>query len=160
MIPTGSPRWEIGVGVFFILACLAVLWETRDIPPGSFEPLGSAPVPQATAILILLLSASVALNGWRRLRREGGEGAELPGYTPRPLDAAAVGAMTVVYVYLLDLRAMNFAPLTAAFLFVVIGFLIRFRPRGLLAAAVVAVVTGWGAAYIFTRIFIVDLPGL
>lgn len=159
MTPEGAPRWEIGVSLFLILACLAVLWETRDIRPGTFEPLGSAPVPQATALLIILLSVAVAIGGVRRLRG-GDAGAAGPDYVPRPLDAAIVAGMTIVYVALLDARAMDFAPLTALFLFAAIGFLIRFRRTGLIAAALVAVATGWGAAYVFTRVFIVDLPGL
>ena len=154
-----SPRWEVGIAAFFVIACGLILWETRAIPPGTFEPLGSAPVPQATALLIMLLSLTVGIRAFLRLR------AAAPASTPaeagnRPLDAVIVAVLTVIYVALLDARVMDFAPLTAAFLFIVIAILIRFSPRGLAIAAVIAAIVGWGAQYIFTRIFVVDLPGL
>lgn len=156
-----SPRWEIGISAFFIVACALILWETRTIPAGTFEPLGSAPVPQATALLIMALSLVVGIRGVLKLRA-----APPRPLTPaddtgaRPLDAVIIAALTVVYVTILDARIINFAELTAGFLFIAIAVLIRFKPRGLLTAAVVAAITGWGAQYIFTRIFVVDLPGL
>lgn len=156
---TGAPGWEIGVGVFLVIACGVVLWETRDLAPGTFEPLGSAPVPQATAVLIALLSVAVIVGAVRRLRSDDGVPAP-PVEGQRTVDAWSVAAATVAYVLALDARILDFAPLTALFLFVVIGWLVRFRPRPLAAAAVVAVVTGWGCAFVFTRIFVVDLPGL
>lgn len=155
----GFPRWEIGVATFFVAACALILYETRDIPPGTFEPLGSAPVPQATATLIMLLSLAVGLNGWRRLHAGRGN-APAPDYQQRPLDAFAVAALTVVYVLVLDARLLDFAPLTALFLFIAIAMLARLRPRSLVGAAIVAAVTGWGTQYVFTRVFVVDLPGL
>jgi len=158
---SGSPRWELAVSLFFIAGCLVVLWETRHIPPGVFEPLGSAPVPQATATIILLLSVVVAAGAVRRLRTETEASfEEREGYRPRPLDAAVVGALSIVYVVLLQERVMDFAPLTTLFLLAAIGFLSRFRVRALAVGAVVAAVTGWGVQYVFTRVFVVDLPGL
>ena len=48
-MPDGSsPRVDIGVCLFVIVLCCAVLVEAAKLPPGSFEPLGSAPIPQAT----------------------------------------------------------------------------------------------------------------
>lgn len=156
-------RWALGVSAFFVLACLAILWETRDIPPGTFEPLGSAPVPQATALLILALSLAVAIGALRG-RRSGGGDEVAPereaDAKPRPLDAAVTAGLTIAYVAMLDARALDFAPVTALYLFAVIGFLVRFERRGLVVGAVIAVTMGWGAAAVFTRLFVVDLPGL
>ncbi|MEM7695431.1 MAG: tripartite tricarboxylate transporter TctB family protein [Pseudomonadota bacterium] len=154
----GSPRWELGVAAFFVIACSLILWETRTIPPGTFEPLGSAPVPQATALLIMMLSVAVGANALRRMR--GGEATAPADYTPRPLDAFAVAALTIGYVLILDAGLLDFAPLTAIFLFIVISLLARLKPAVMAGAAVVGSITGWGAQYIFTRVFVVDLPGL
>ncbi|MEM0908543.1 MAG: tripartite tricarboxylate transporter TctB family protein [Pseudomonadota bacterium] len=155
----GAPRWELGVAAFFVLACSVVLWETRSIPPGTFEPLGSAPVPQATAIFIMLLSIAVGVRAVRRLSTVS-DLSEPLDYQPRPLDALAVALITIVYVLLLDARLLDFAPLTAIFLFIVISLLARFGFKAMVGAAVAGAVTGWGAQYIFTRVFVVDLPGL
>ena len=148
--------WEIGVAGALVALCLAVLWETRRIPPGAFEPLGSAPVPQATAVLIVLLSLAVAI---RAARTPGGEEEPL-GYEPRPLDAWVVAALTVAYVLAMQARVLGFAPLTTLFLVAAIGFLTRFRLRGLPLVVLVSAITGWGCAFVFTRVFVVDLPGL
>lgn len=155
----GSPRWELGVAAFFVIACAVVLWETRTIPPGTFEPLGSAPVPQATALFIMMLSIVVGVSALRRLRASGDQ-ARADDYEPRPLGALAVSVLAVGYVLVLDARVLDFAPLTAVFLFIVISLLARFKTAAMAGAAVVGVITGWGAQYIFTRVFVVDLPGL
>ena len=157
---TSSPRWEVGVATFFVVACALILWETRTIPPGTFEPLGSAPVPQVTAVLIMLLSISVGLNGWRKLRAQGPSDGAVADEGVRPLDAWLVGALTVVYVIVLDARVIDFAPLTAIYLFTSIALLTRARLKSLIPAAVVAIIIGWGTQYLFTRVFVVDLPGL
>ena len=155
----GSPRWELGVAAFFVIVCSVVLWETRSIPPGTFEPLGSAPVPQATALFIMMLSVAVGVSAVRRLRLSG-EPVGAEGHNPRPLDAVAVAVLAAGYVIILDSRVVDFAPLTAVFLFIVISLLARFKLTTMAGAAVVGVVTGWGAQYIFTRVFVIDLPGL
>ncbi len=41
-----------------------------------------------------------------------------------------------------------------------IGALVRFERRLLPLIVVIALVTGFGCQYVFTRIFVVDLPGL
>ncbi|MCF3936679.1 tripartite tricarboxylate transporter TctB family protein [Acuticoccus sp. M5D2P5] len=154
---TKTARWALGVSVFFVLVCLAVLWETRDIPPGTFEPLGSAPVPQGTALLVLALSVVIGLSAWR----SRGEDPPIdPSERPHVVDAAATAILTVAYVAALQARLLDFAPMTTLYLFATIGFLTRFRLRALIVAAIVSAAMGWGAAFIFTRFFVVDLPGL
>jgi len=157
MADDSNPRVDIGVCLFLIVVCCAVLVEAAKLPPGSFEPLGSAPIPQATAgliiVLCLLVIGSAALAIWR------GEAsaAEAP-YPPRRLDAAVLFGLTVLYVLLMAQRVGGFAPITALFLFIAIGFLTRFAPRSLLIAAVTGVIMGWGCQYVFTQVFVVDLP--
>ena len=71
-----------------------------------------------------------------------------------------VFGLTVLYVLAMQLRLVTFAIMTAIFLFLTIGWLIRFKWKRLPVLALVAVITGFGCQYVFTRIFIVDLPGL
>ena len=154
------PRTDLGLALFLIVVCGAVLWEARSIPPGVFEPLGSAPVPQATAGVIILL-ALVGMG--RALRAMLGAAPVRPAgedLVLRPLDAAAVMGLTALYVLAMALRLFDFAILTALFLTVTIGALVRFERRLLPLIVVLALVTGFGCQYVFTRIFVVDLPGL
>ena len=157
MADGSNPRVDIGVCLFLIVICCAVLVETAKLPPGSFEPMGSAPIPQATAGLIiflcLLVVARAALAMWR-----GQVSAAEETYPPRRLDAAVLFGLTVLYVLLMAQRVAGFAPITAAFLFVAIAFLIRFAPRSLPIAALIGVIMGWGCQYVFTQVFVVDLP--
>lgn len=159
-MPDGSsPRTDIGLALFLIVVCGAVLWEARSIPPGVFEPLGSAPIPQATAGLILLLALVVMGRALHALRQEA-RARPAEDLALRPLDAAAVIAFTALYVLAMALRLFDFAILTTLFLVVTIGALTRFERRLLPLIVVLALVTGFGCQYVFTRIFVVDLPGL
>jgi Tripartite tricarboxylate transporter TctB family len=157
MADGSNPRVDIGVCLFLIVICCAVLVEAAKLPPGSFEPLGSAPIPQATAGLIIFLCLLVVGRAALAMRRGETTGAEVP-YPPRRLDAAVLFGLTVLYVLLMAQRVAGFAPVTALFLFVAIAFLTRFAPRSLPIAALVGVVMGWGCQYVFTQVFIVDLP--
>ena len=157
MADGSNPRVDIGVCLFLIVICCAVLVEAAKLPPGSFEPLGSAPIPQATAGLVIFLCLLVVGRAALAIWRGEAIGAEVP-YPPRRLDAAVLFGLTVLYVLLMAQRVAGFAPMTALFLFVAIAFLTRFAPRSLPIAALVGVVMGWGCQYVFTQVFIVDLP--
>jgi hypothetical protein len=153
-----SPKTDISLALFLITVCAVVLFETRDIPPGSFEPLGSAPIPQVTAGLIILCSLLVMVRAIVGIR--AGATAEAPDLELRRRDAAMILGVTVLYVLALQLRLLDFAPMTVVFLFTGIGLLVRFERRLLPWVGLVAVVTGYGCQYVFTRVFVVDLPGL
>jgi len=157
MADGSNPRTDIGVCVFFIVVCCAVLFEAAKLPPGSFEPLGSAPIPQATAGLIIVLCLVViAKAAWTMMR--GDITVSDDETVPRRLDAAVIFAMTVVYVTLMQFRVAGFALITTVFLFLAIAFLTRFAPRTLPFAALAGLIMGFGCQYIFTQVFVVDLP--
>ncbi len=65
---------------------------------------------------------------------------------------------SVVYVGLLHLQVMSFGIVTFAFLVLLIWAMERFNPRKILPAAIVAAIFSFGAEYIFTNVFVVDLP--
>jgi hypothetical protein len=149
-----DPRIEIGVALMVIVMAAVALFETRDIPPGSFEPLGSAPVPQATAGLIILLCLGLIVRACLDRRPIA------PGPRSGLIDAAAVVLLTLLYVTAMHYRLTTFAVMTAIYLAVTIGFLVRFERRLLPVIVGLALVVGFGCQYIFTRVFVVDLPGL
>jgi putative tricarboxylic transport membrane protein len=157
MADGSNPRVDIGVCLFLIVICCAVLVEAAKLPPGSFEPMGSAPIPQATAALVIFLCLLVVARAALAIWRGETAVAEEP-YPPRRLDAAALLGLTVLYVLLMAQRVAGFAPMTALFLFVAIAFLTRFAPRSLPIAALIGVTMGWGCQYVFTQVFVVDLP--
>ena len=53
---------EIGVAALVILICAVVLVQANDLPPGTFEPLGSGPVPIYTSLIIILCCVIVIMR--------------------------------------------------------------------------------------------------
>ena len=173
---------------FIIAVCVVVLIESWDLPPGTFEPLGSGPVPQAIAFVIIGLCLIIMVRALIALaRHEEPEKTAIDialdaedaaaGFRPRPWSAVAVLVFSGLYIGVLYLGVLGFGIVTVLFLFGVIVFLFGMEPvRGfiklvttfdrvhvaaakpVLIAAAIAVVMGFGCEYIFTEIFYVDLP--
>jgi len=152
-----SPVADLWLGAFILIVCAATIWEVSDLPAGTFEPLGSGPVPRWTATIIIGLTVWVMFKAWCRLR--GGWQVESPDVAPRWADVLMICAFTLVYALLLHVRVARFDLLTTAYLFVTIGVLVRFRVQSLFAIAIVSAVVGFGSYAIFTKVFVVDLPG-
>lgn len=149
---------DIGLSLVFIALCGAVLWQMHGVPPGLFEPLGPAPVPRAMAVLILLLAVIVLVRALHQLRAPAVAPAEPPAYRPRPLVAAGLGVVSVLYVVAMATGLVGFAVATTLFTVLAIGLLAGFQPRWLAAGLGIGLVTGFGLQYVFTAIFVIDLP--
>jgi hypothetical protein len=149
-----DPRLEIGVALMLILIASLALFGTRTIPPGRFEPLGSAPVPQAVAVLILLLAIWIIVRACIDRRPIAAAAVD------RYLDAGVVVVLTLLFVAAMHYRLASFAILTLIYLTATIGFLTRFDRRQMPWIVGIAAVVGFGFQYLFTRVFVVDLPGL
>ena len=154
------PLTEIGVSALIIAIC-AVFWvQAYKLPPGSFEPLGSGPVPMYTASIIVVCCLIVMARAANVLARGPGLraafDAEFAGGSPAA--AISMAAATIAYVALLNLRVGSFGLITFVFLTVLIWGLERFRLRVLPSAAVTAAIAAFGAEYLVTHVFVVDLP--
>ena len=179
---------DIGLMIFIIGVCIAVLVESWDLPPGTFEPLGSAPIPQAIAFVIIGLCLVILVRAFITLARNNGvqkteeeiilEAEEkAAGFRPRPWSAAAVLFFSGLYVTILYFGIMGFGIVTVLFLFGIILFLLGMEPvrafgrlittfdrahlaaaRPVIIAAVIALIMGFGCEFVFTEIFYVDLP--
>ena len=178
---------DIGLMLFIIAVCIAVLIESWDLPPGTFEPLGSGPVPQAIAFVIIGLCTIILGRAIITLVKHNGdktsEEDELSpeeadsGFRPRPWSAVAVLLFSLLYVGILYLGIAGFGILTTIFIFGIIVFLIGMdsmrafvrlittfdrthlaAAKPVLIAAIIAVIMGFGCEIVFTEIFYVDLP--
>ncbi|MGQ7843295.1 tripartite tricarboxylate transporter TctB family protein [Granulosicoccus sp. 3-233] len=151
---------EIGVCTLIILVCVVILWQAAGLPPGSFEPLGSAPVPQATAGIVILCCLIVIVKAVAQIRRHPPLRRhvrdELSGRSP--WNAIVMFGGTLAYVGLLQIGLLSFGLLTFVFLLLLIMTLNRFSKRSLLPASITAALFGFGLEYLFTRVFVVDLP--
>ena len=156
---TPTPRADISLSAFLIVVCVVALWESREIPPGTFEPLGSGPVPQATAILIVFLCLIVIVRAIGQLRQPAIINTAEP-LVLRTFDTALIAVLTVIYVAILHMRWLEFALLTTCYLVLTIGLLTRFRLSQIPVIVVIALLMGYGCQYLFTQVFVVDLPGV
>lgn len=157
MLDESSPKLDIGLSIFLITVCGIILWQAAKLPPGVFEPLGSAPVPKTVAWIIIGLCVIVIVNAIRKMRLGIGPKPE-GGFEPRPLDAVGVLVMTALYVLVMQYRLTSFAIATTIMLIVTIGFLNRFRLSTMPWAVGIALTVAFGCQYLFTRVFVVDLP--
>ena len=149
-------RFEVWVSLLVILICLIFLWESWDLPPGSFEPLGSGPVPQATAFVVIFCAGLVILNALKKSVQlsENEETKEKPSIRA----GLIISSATVVYSLVLHLRVMPFAWMTTLFLIITIWGLEKFGRKKFLPALITAIIIGFASEYLFTEVFIVDLP--
>lgn len=155
-----SPRTDIGLSIFLIVVCSLILWETRKIPPGVFEPMGSAPMPQAVAGLIILVSLVIMARAVLILRRNPPPAtlADDEEAHPRPLLATGLLGITVLYVLVMAFNLTSFRIATTVYLFVTISLMSGLRLKAMPLALFIGLLMGFGCQYVFTRIFVVDLP--
>jgi hypothetical protein len=154
------PIAEIGVSSLIIVIC-AVFWaQAAKLPPGSFEPLGSGPVPMYTAIIVIICCVIVIARAVLKIR--AGEGlaadfrAEFTGGSPA--GALIISATTLIYALGLHYKMLPFGLITFLFLFLTIWTLEDLAFKRALPALIVAAIMSFGTEFLFTEVFIVDLP--
>jgi len=152
------------VDICFALAMLVfagiVWWGTADLPPPRYEPIGSAALPRALALVMAVLSLVVLVRAYARqqARGESRPTAASAAFRPRPLLAIAVFVVLVLYVLVMDQRLLGFIPASIIAFTVIGGLLAGFTVKRLpwLTGFVVVLVTAiW---LVFTRFFYIDLP--
>ena len=153
------PITEIVVSALIAVACAVVLVRALALPPGRFEPLGSGPVPTWTAIVVIGCCLLVILRAIGTVRKRGDDEpvtSELAGLNP--LGGILMLGLTVVYVAALHVKLAGFGIITFVYLVLLILGLEGFKRQRILPAVIVSALAAFGAQYVFTEIFVVDLP--
>jgi len=161
-----SSKIELGVSIFLIVLSIVIFWETLDLPPGSFDPVGSAGFPRLISVVIGILSLVILIRAVRKISAGSKKAASsktqqaavYPTFRPRPDLAAGFYALSLVFAAVLALKLISFAICTALFLFISIGMLTRFYYKRLPVVILIALVIGFGCQYIFTQVLVLDLP--
>lgn len=147
-----------------------IFWGTLDLAPSPFEPLGASAFPRFIAILVALLSVVLLFMPSERTATapeiEAATPSEFAGpedddegsTRPTPVMALATVACTIVYALALQARLVSFGISTTVFLVVLMTILTRFNPRAIPVTLVTAAVFGFGLEYLFTSVFVVNLP--
>ena len=148
-------KFEITISALIALISVVFIWESWDLPPGTFEPLGSGPVPQVTASIITLCCILVIVAAFKKVPETTSD----KEAQPSSIKAGVLMAVaTVLFVAVLHLRLMPFSWMTAVFLAVTIWGLEKFAKRKLLPAVITGLIVGFAMQYLFTQVFVVDLP--
>ena len=151
-----SPVADTMLAVATCLFAGVVWWQATKIPPPFFDPLGSAAVPNAIALILLVLALIMLLRAalaWPWLAT--GETAE---YRPRPDLAVGIVVLCVAYVAAMHLRLVGFENATIAFLVAAAALLGRLERRTMVLGVGVALLMGFGTTWLLTRFFYIDLP--
>ncbi|MEX2617841.1 MAG: tripartite tricarboxylate transporter TctB family protein [Alphaproteobacteria bacterium] len=141
------------LGLLLLFVCGAVYWATGDLPPPSYEPLGPAAFPRILAIAIAVLAVPLIIKPERYNRN-----LEDDGVTPTPWMAVWLVLAAVAFAAALHTRIVPFYIIATVFLVVSMAILTRFDRRGWLPTLLASPFIGFGLHYIFTNVFIIDLP--
>lgn len=153
------PLTEIGVSALIGLICLVFLIQALTLPPGRFEPLGSGPVPIWTAAIVILCCLVVMLGAALSMRGTSIASAARREFSGgNPVGGAIVLGLTLAYVGALQLKLAGFGIVTFIYLLLLILGLEGFARRRILPAVILSALAAFGAQYVFTEIFVVDLP--
>lgn len=148
---------DICLSCFFILLGAVIIRESLDLPPGAYDPLGSASVPQAVCIAIILMSLVILVRGILMLQAPTLQKKEHSTHRTRPELAVGLFLLSLLYALSMSLR-LNFAISTSIYLVCSIGLLSGFKRSLLPAMLVVGLLMGFGLRFLFTQVFVIDLP--
>ena len=154
------PLTEIGVSVLIATICAVLLFQALELPPGRFEPLGSGPVPTWTAIVVIFCCLVVILRAVKALRAPP---EKIVVEQSKPAKTSPAGgvmmlSLTIVYVAALQLKIANFGMITFIYLLLFMLGMESFSRRCILPSVFLSALVAFGAQYVFTKIFVVDLP--
>lgn len=154
------PLTEFTVAALIAGICVIFLVQAMKLPPGTFEPLGSGPVPIWTSIIVMACCGVVMIRAVLRIRAAGGPGATIRDelQVDSPGKGLILVVTTLLYVLALDLQLASFGVVTFVYLTLLIWALADFGAKTLAYAAINAAVFAFGAEYLFTNVFVVDLP--
>ena len=131
---------------------VVTLFGARTIAPPIFDPVGSAVIPVTSATVLMLLSVLIVIGRFRT-----------KSVTDIPPSAfadsrrlAAVFALMVVYLGAMELGAGFVGP-TAGFIAAAVLMLV-WNWKAIVPAAVLAIAVSFGAKWLLTSFFYVDLP--
>lgn len=155
---------EIFTCLVTIVLCGIIINEAAQLPPGSFDPLGSGSVPIATSYILIGLASSILIRHFI-MRRRADKGTAMINVVEEKASRVTLirvggfASMTVLYVVLSSQRVLHFLPMTIGFLLITLLLLNGITRRSILISVVVSAVIPVALYLCFTQIFTVDLPG-
>jgi putative tricarboxylic transport membrane protein len=150
-----SPVAELCLAVMSVIGAIALWVGSEGLPPPRWEPLGSAAVPRALAVLLVVFSVWIGVTAAIRLYRAHDR--TLSVSSAPIIRGGLLFAALVAFVSAIDVFAVPFVP--AATLFVIASVSIIAGPsfRNIIFAAIGGGLLSGLLFTIFTRFFFVNL---
>lgn len=154
----GSPRptdnADLHLCIFTAIIAAGLYAGASVLPPPTFDPLGSAAVPKAVAVVLAGLALLVLMPYVRQRRQSGATGqASLQGAA----NGAGIVLLALLYTGVLDFRIVPFWLATLLFI-PAAGAIIRPERSVLIVNLIIGLILGVGGQWIFTKFFYMDLP--
>lgn len=131
-----------------------LLYGAQFIQPPIFDPVGSAALPQACAVALIALALGEFLAQFSKQHPDTGVSKDtVEGFD---LITATVAILMIAYIGLMQL-GLGFEAATLSFVMAAIPVIGR-SFRLLAIAVIIAALLAFGAAWLFSTIFFVDLP--
>ncbi len=149
-----------------LLASAVFFFSALGLPAGTFDPLGPGAAPEMVAGLLCLLCLTILIRGYVRTLRghdaQGEEAIDVIKRTgkPEPVMLAGFFLLLLAYLVAFELDAGHFIVLTIPFLFFSILLLGGLSLRVGLFALAISCILSFGLFYLFTRFFVINLPGI
>lgn len=154
----GSPRpmdnADLHLCVFTAIIAVGLFAGASVLPPPTFDPLGSAAVPKAVAVVLAGLALLVLMPYLKQRRTVGASNeASLQG----AINGAGIAMLALIYAGVLDFRIVPFWLATLVFI-PAAGAIIRAERAVLIVNLIIGLILGVGGQWIFTKFFYMDLP--
>ena len=149
-------RADTELGLLLVCVSALVAWAARSIGPPLYDPMGSAALPYAAATFLGGCGLWLLLRAFQQ--REAAVAPPVPAAAPR--HALAAQFLLLMLVYAASMQTLGYRWSTLAFVWLSVMLLAQHELRGQwFAALLLAIVLGFGAFWLFTRFFFIDLPG-
>lgn len=163
-----SSKADIILAIFLLAGCGFVYWECLSLPESPYEPLGPAFVPETLSLLIGFAALWILFEGLQkwRVQHSGTSNAEFTGmrdFVRHPFLAIAGVLLTFVYIGSMYLGLLGFRSATILFIMALGSLLCKYERKTIRIAHLcvllfIACTMGLGGYYLFTQVFVVNLP--
>ena len=151
-----NPKFEIFVCICLIIFSLIIIYFSFDIPISEYEPLGSAALPRALSVIMIVLSLVTILRLLSRLDYQNKQKKEKLNIPIGYIKAFLIFICTIVFILILENQLFHFIPTSTLFLFI-ISCIMEYNKKKLLKYTIFSLMLSAFIFYVFTKFFYVDL---
>jgi len=161
---------DIILSLVIIVFSIVIYFNTLDLPPPKYEPMGAAALPQALAVLLTIFALFILIKAIikRKPAAPSAKKTEAQGETIKSQEseisphsytkAAFIFIITCIYVFSMSMKLSGFLVATIIYIFVAGSIMKSTNLIGKAKMASFAIVFSLATFFIFTRFFYIDLP--